>query len=115
MFGVASIGSAPAAGADGAGEQFVFWQGTDGRLWERRYVRHVWSAATPVTVAGQIASAPAVAAQPGGEQDVFWKGRDGKLWEAWYTHGWHAVSLGGGPLGSAPAAGADGAGEQFVV
>jgi hypothetical protein len=58
---------------------------------------------------------PAVAVQPGGEEDVFWKGADANLWEGWYARGrWHATGLGGGPLGSAPSAGADRAGEQFV-
>jgi hypothetical protein len=78
---------------DGAGEQFVFWQGTDGRLWEKWYLGHSWNGPAPVAVAGRIASAPAVAVQRSGEQDVFWKGADGNLWETWYARNWNGAVM----------------------
>jgi len=113
--GGSPLGSRPTAGVDVAGEQFVFWQGTDGTLWDKWYTGHSWHGPAKIATAGRMASAPSVAVGRGGEQDVFWKGTDGNLWETWHTQGWHrAVNLHAGPLGSAPAAGVDGRGELFV-
>jgi hypothetical protein len=90
----------------------VFWQGTNGGLWERSYSGGVWS--QPVQLnSGRIASAPAVAVQANGEQDVFWRGTDGRLWEMWYTRRWHGpIKLSARHLGAAPSVGVDAAGKQ---
>jgi hypothetical protein len=108
----------PAAGTDAAGDQFVFWQGTDGGLWEKSfsYSTKQWSSPAPIEPANTLSSAPAVAVHADGEQDVFWMGTDGNLWEAWRANSrWNGpLNLGAGSLGSAPAAGTDAAGDQYV-
>ena len=111
--GVSSL--APATGVDAAGDEYVFWKGTDGGLWEKTYQPGTgWHSPTDVNV-GTLGSAPTVAVHGNGEQDVFWKGTDGNLWEAWNTGAWHgSINLGEGPLGSQPTAGVDRAGNQYV-
>ena len=111
----ASSEVAAAAGVDAAGEQFVFWRGTDGGLWETWYSAGRWRGPTRIHKAGAIASAPGLAVHARGEQYVFWRGQDGKLWEAWYSARWNGPrKLAVGTIASAPAAGVDAAGEQFV-
>jgi polyvinyl alcohol dehydrogenase (cytochrome) len=107
----------------GGGQQLVFWQGTDGHLWEAWYsvVTNLWSlrdlTATWLAGASSLASRPGALLTPGaGQQLVFWQGTDGHLWEAWYsvlTSSWSLADLSTGPLasvaglenlGSAPAA-----------
>jgi hypothetical protein len=110
------LGSGPAAGADGSGDQYVFWEGTNGALWDRWYVNGSWHGPAKIGAAGIMGSAPAVAVSASGQQDVFWRGRGaGNLWESWHTTSWHgAVNLHAGRLGSQPAAGADKSGNQYV-
>ena len=87
-----------AAGVDSAGNQYVFWQGADGGLWEKWYSGG-WHGPARLMAAGTIGSAPAVAVHGAGEQDVFWKGTDGNLWEMWYSGAWNGpANLGSGPL-----------------
>lgn len=114
--GAGPLGSGPSAGGDAASEQFVFWQGTDGALWDQWTLGSAaWNGPARIVSAGKLGSAPAVAVQPSSVQDVFWKGTDGNLYETWHTSSWHAtINLGAGPLGSGPAAGIDKAGDQFV-
>jgi hypothetical protein len=114
--GGSPLGSAPVAGVDAAGDEFVFWRGeADSGLWEKSYHHGRWNQAVRVTIARKIGSAPAVAVHANGQADVFWKGTDGNLWEAVYSHGWRAgTDLEASPLGSAPAAGVDAAGDEFV-
>jgi hypothetical protein len=110
------LGSQPSSGADARGDQFVFWRGTDGSLWEKWHIGREWRGPVRIAAAGRsLASAPSVAVTPGGQQEVFWMGTDGNLWEVTHTAGWtKPVDLGGGPLESAPTAGADAKGETFV-
>jgi hypothetical protein len=110
------LGSGPTAGVDGVGNQYVFWEGTNGALWDRWYLNNSWHGPAKIGAAGLMGSEPAVAVQPSGQQDVFWRGRgSGQLWESWHTSSWHAaVNLHAGRLGSEPAAGADKAGDEFV-
>jgi hypothetical protein len=114
--GAGPLGSAPTAGGDPASQQFVFWQGTDGTLWDQWTLGSAaWNGPARIVAAGHLGSAPAVAVGAAAQQYVFWKGTDGNLWESWHTTSWHpAISLGAGPLGSGPTAGADKAGDQFV-
>jgi DNA-binding beta-propeller fold protein YncE len=114
--GAGPMGSAPTAGADRAGEQFVFWKGTNGTLWDEWYIHSSWHGPAQITTAGRtLLSSPGVAVPPSGQQDVFWRGPGGNLWETTHTTHWtRRVNLGAGPLGSAPTAGADARGEVFV-
>ncbi|HJQ02521.1 MAG TPA: hypothetical protein VJ851_13045 [Jatrophihabitans sp.] len=79
----------------------MFWQGSDGGLWERWYSGGSWYGPARISIAGTIGSAPTVAVHGNGEQDVFWKGTNGNLWEGFYAAGaWNgAYDLGAGPLG----------------
>jgi hypothetical protein len=98
-------------GVDGAGKDYVFWQGTDGRLWTMAGTNGHWSRPSPLG-SGTLGSAPAVAVHPNGEQDVFWSGTDGRLWEMWHTNRWNGpIPLAGGRLSSPPAAGTDASGK----
>jgi hypothetical protein len=113
--GAGPLGSATTSGADRAGDQFVFWRGTDGSLWDEWDTGGIWHGPARISVAGRtLSSQPAVAVLPDGEQDVFWKGTDGQLWEVRYTTHWtRPVDL-GGSLSSAPSAGADSHGDVYV-
>jgi surface antigen len=58
----------------------------------------------------------AVGAHAGGEIDVFWRGEHGDLMESWYAGGrwWGPISLGMGPLASAPTVAVQANGEVDV-
>jgi hypothetical protein len=87
------LASAPAVAVTRDGTQTVFWQGTNGHLWEAWYSNGWngpvdWTASWPG--ARPPASAPTVAITPDGStQMVFWRGTEGDLWEAWYRGGWN--------------------------
>ena len=106
----------PAAGSDHAGDEYVFWRGIDGYLWDKWYLGGKWRGPARITTGHGLVSAPAVAVRGSGRQDVFWEGSGGNLWESSeFGGGWHAATnLGGRPLGSAPTAGTDGAGNEYV-
>jgi serine/threonine protein kinase len=110
------LGSAPTAGVDGGGGEYVFWEGTNGRLWARWRLKGRWYGPGPIFAAGRsLASQPAVAVHADGQQDVFWKRSDGSLWEISHTTKWQKpMKLNPGPLGSAPTAGVDGGGGEYV-
>jgi hypothetical protein len=118
-----TLGSAPAAGVDAAGNTYVFWQGADGNLWEAYWDRTQWAGPHNLGM-GQLGSQPAVAiSNPPGQPpyaSVFWKGADGNLWGAagnaqpgrgGLSHG---SNMGMGTLGSAPTAGVDVNGNVYV-
>lgn len=95
--GITGSGPSPAVAYTSAGQQVLFWQGTDDHLWEAWFDGNWhgpvdWTANWNGTVAwpagADLASAPAVAA-PQGQQVVFWQGSNGHLWEAWYAGGWN--------------------------
>jgi hypothetical protein len=80
--GSGPLGSVPTAGVDGHGNEYVFWRGTNGALWDKWFVGGQWHGPGPIHAAGtDLASAPTVAVHADGQQDVFWKGTDGDLWE----------------------------------
>lgn len=96
------------------GGEYVFWENTLGRLWERRFTRGAWTPRRRLN-ATKLGSGPSVAVHANGEQDVFWKGRSGSLWETWYTSKWHGPDdFRPAQLGSAPAAGVDTSGDEYV-
>ena len=99
--GVVHAPTPPTVGVDSSGNQYVFWEGLGGGMWEKSYSGGRWNVPVLVLPAGTMGSPPAVAVHVNGEQDVFWKGRDGNLWETWYTGGhWNGpYNLGDGSLG----------------
>jgi hypothetical protein len=109
------LASAPSVGVDATtGNEYVFWQGADNRLWEKIQSNGSWNQPFPVN-AGALGSAPAVAVHPGGQMDVFYKGLNRDLWEVRYTTHWNqAFDLHDGPLDSAPSVGIDAAGDEYV-
>ncbi len=108
----------PAAGVDGSGKEYVFWENTGGGLEETYYNGSSWVKAAQVPGMGPLGSSPTVAVAPGGNQYVFWEGTGPghDLYEAYYNgSAWNGpIDLGDGPLGSAPTAGVDSSGKEYV-
>jgi hypothetical protein len=125
-----TLGSAPTAGSDYAGNIYVFWQGSGNNthVWEGWYNNQ---AATPAWSSGPIdlgqfsgntGSAPSAAVSGNGQQFIFWQGQDGNLYfaewtgevlggpvddivsssDTWLNNSFNYV--GDGPMDSAPAA-----------
>ncbi len=112
MLGGGTLGSTPAVAADAAGNQYVFWEGTDRDLWGQAYVAGNWEPAMPLN-GGLLGSPPTVAVHADGQQDVFWRGRDGRLWETWGTAGhWAGPRSLPARLDSQPVAGLDASGKK---
>jgi hypothetical protein len=122
--GMGPLGSQPAAtswgDSSGAITIDVFWQGTDGNLWQASYAfaTGIWSGPHQLGM-GPLGSAPTAVAQgsaTGTDIQVFWKGADNALWEGQTAGGaWTGPkSLGMGPLGSAPSVGWLPSGEEDV-
>jgi hypothetical protein len=103
--GAGTLGSPPTAILDSSDIVHVFWQGTNGWLWELSNPDS-GSGSVPRN-SGPLGSAPSAVIFPNNGQDVFWRGTDGGLWELrWYSKEWHlssAVPYAHG-LDSAPAA-----------
>ncbi|MGO8979998.1 MAG: carboxypeptidase regulatory-like domain-containing protein [Streptosporangiaceae bacterium] len=114
------LGSAPAAGADRAGDVDIFWENTGQGLEETSWNGSAWTAPSAISVNGSrlgpLGSSPSVAVAPDGDQYVFWRaaGAGAGLQEAYWTGSWHGpAALGDGPLASPPAA-ADSSGKVYV-
>lgn len=127
------MGSPPTAGVDGSGNVYVFWtNAADQGLEETSglgFQPGSFHAQHEIFVNGNgmgpLGSAPAVAVGSTGNQYVFWAGRGSAshLYEAYWNNanGWHGpdkvFDSGGsalGPLGSAPGAGIDSSGNEYV-
>ncbi len=84
--GMGPLGSAPAVASLGYGNEYAFWGGTYGRLWQASWDSTSWNGVNlngPTSVGfGPMGSAPTVAAVEPDEYDVFWIGTDSNLWEA---------------------------------
>ncbi len=84
--GMGPLGSAPGVASLSYGNEYVFWGGTYGRLWQADWDDTSWNGVNlngPVSVGfGPMASAPTVAAVAPDEYDVFWVGTNSDLWEA---------------------------------
>jgi hypothetical protein len=87
------------------GRRFVFWEGTDGNLWQAVWNGTAWVGPNGLGM-GQLGSPPSAAVDANGATYVFWKGGDANLWTAfWNGTAWDGPhNLGMGPLGSAPSA-----------
>jgi hypothetical protein len=121
-------GRAIAAGVDRFGNKYLFWQGTNGTLWEAYYNFYTskWNGPTNLGM-GILGSTPTVAiaplqefAGPGGNlfsgQYVYWEGQDGNLWMTYWNGSWQpAKDIGMGQLGSEPTASMSSNGEGQVT
>lgn len=80
-----SVLGTPAVAVDAYGNQYVFWQGPDHRLWNQAYTSGNWGGESELTWAGELGSSPTATAHGAPAQvDVFWEGTDGYVWEAWW-------------------------------
>jgi hypothetical protein len=70
-------------------QQYVFWRGTNGDLYEGYYKSGGWNGPQDLnTVFGfgnNIASAPSVAVASDGNEYVYWRGTEGDIYEAYFT------------------------------
>jgi CHAP domain len=116
--GMGALASAPAAGVDGNGATYVYWEGNapEDDLWEAYWNGSKWVGPYDRGM-GPMGSPPSVAVTTSGTAYVFWKGQNGDLYEA---QGPADGSLSGpynrgmGPLGSAPTVGVDSNGATYV-
>jgi hypothetical protein len=96
------------------GDQYVFWAGQNGGLWEASYNGSSWSR-SELAGMGTLGSEPSAAVGPNGDVYVFWEGTNGDLWEGYWNGAWNGpIDLHDGPLGSEPTVGVDANGNQFV-
>ena len=105
----------PAAVADAYGNEFVFWKGANGGLWEAVHYAHSnrWGKAHDLNM-GKLGSEPTVAitnqtfdsgGAPLNAQYVYWRGANDKLMMAYWAGKWHGpVYLATGVICSQPAA-----------
>jgi O-glycosyl hydrolase len=112
--------SAPSAGVNAAGHQFVVFAGADGHVFEATFIRH-WSRPVDLTAAlgwglfGTTGSVPALAVAPASDHRfLFWRGSDGRIHEAWNNGRWHRPTDRGWKTTSAPSAAASASGRQYV-
>jgi hypothetical protein len=104
--------SAPAAGADDAGNVYLFWRGADGRVWQATYANGHWGAAIRRRV--RTVYAPAVGVDPlNGHLYVFRVDDDYWIRETFFNGRW-VGPLNYFPAGSAPAVAVGDDGHQFV-
>jgi hypothetical protein len=116
------MASAPTAGIDGSGNEYVFWENASGGLEETEWNGSSWTSQHAVSGVSGLTSQPAVAVGSNGDQYVFWAGADQDLYEAfWNGSSWNGPdkvkdSSGDvtGPLASPPTAGVDGSGNEYV-
>ena len=102
------------ATTQGGYSQFVFWQGTDGGLWQAQRDGGSWRGPYHLGQAGTMASEPTVAVV-GSYPYVVWEGTDGHLWLTYWNGQWRgACNLGMGQLGSRPSISASDSGVLTV-
>jgi hypothetical protein len=114
--GMGPLGSSPTVAVAADGDQYVFWEGTNGDLWEAFWNGSSWNGPTD-RGDGTLGSPPAAGVDGSGNEYVFWESGSGNLEETqWNGSSWgsaHAIS-GMGPLGSAPAVAVASGGDQYV-
>jgi hypothetical protein len=116
------MASAPAAGIDASGNEYVFWENASGGLEETEWNGTSWTTQHAISGVSGLTSQPAVAVSSTGDQYVFWAGAGQDLYEAfWNGSTWNGPdkvkdSSGDvmGPLVSPPTAGVDGSGNEYV-
>jgi hypothetical protein len=110
----------PSIAANDHNDQWVFWQGTNGRLWEAYNNGKSWRGPTEISQMRRLGSEPTVAVigVNGVHPYVVWRGTDGALWFGYDTNGWHGpCRLGMGPIpaGSRPSIMSDQSGVLTVA
>jgi|HubBroStandDraft_6_1064221.scaffolds.fasta_scaffold56215_2 hypothetical protein len=104
----------PSAAVDSFENEYVFWKGTDGNLWEALHNSYTNRWSTHDLKMGPLGSEPTVAVTnqvfrgPGGKLFnavyVYWRGTSGGLFFAYWNGHWHASDLGIKPICSQPSA-----------
>jgi len=117
-----NVASAPVTVSDQAGDINVLWRDSADHLWTLAYRNGGWGTVSTEISLGASASAalvsnPSLISWGPGMMEAFWEGADQNVWQSTYTGGWFGngtwstpVSLGLGPLGSAPSAASPGPG-----
>jgi hypothetical protein len=93
--------AAPSVAMTTSASAYVFWEGTDGNLWES-YGSGSGNLSSPLGLGdGWMGSGPTAAVDNNGYTYVYWKGElDGNLWEAfWNGSAWITANRGFTPLG----------------
>jgi hypothetical protein len=104
-----------AALVDSAGNQFVYFRGADGALWQEEWSegKGAW---TLTRLGGEIPGNPTALLEKGGNRYVYVRGYDGALYQ-WFwnagTSAWSLSKLGGGSKGE-PKALLEGNGNRYV-
>lgn len=81
------LANQPAVAVQTDGDQHVFYQGSDGTLWEISHTLGGWQQPQHLEQSGQMGSAPTAGVDEHGIVDVFWRGTNGSLMEMWDTGG----------------------------
>lgn len=98
--GWVNLGGATTSGVGAvaqAGQIDLFFEGTDGKLWEQWETAGSgqWSGSLPVRPDGALASTPLALSPAPGVVDVFVRGTDSRIWETTYSSGswspWGAI------------------------
>jgi hypothetical protein len=91
----------PSIAVNRNGNQWVFWQGTNGGLWEA-YNNGKWHGPIAIRQMGRLGSVPSVALV-NNDPYVVWEGTDGNVWLGYWNGSWRGpYKLGFGRLGSRP-------------
>jgi hypothetical protein len=116
--GTAAPANSPSVAVTSNGSAFVFWEGTDGNLWQGQGPADGALAGPYNRGMGPLGSAPAAAVNANGDTYVYWRGSgpNHDLWEAyWNGKGWVGpYNRGMGPLGSPPTVALTSNGTAFV-
>lgn len=80
----------PSIGVNSAGDQWVFWKGTNGGLWEAYNYGSGWVGPSHITQAGTIGSPPTVQVVPTSTtQYIAWDGTNGYLYLLYWNGSWN--------------------------
>jgi glucosylceramidase len=116
-----SATSAPSAGVNAAGQQFVVFAGREGHIYEATFTRR-WGRPVDLTASGHWGargitnSTPTVAVNPSGHHRyLFWRRTNGRIYEAWNNGRWHGPAGRGWKTSSGPSAAASADGHQYVT
>lgn len=112
--------SAPSAGANAAGQQFIVFAGHAGHIFEASFDGR-WSRPVDLTASGgwgrsgTTTSTPALAVNPAqAGRYLLWRAPDGRIHEAWNDGRWHGPVSRGWKTRTAPAAAASADGHRYA-
>jgi hypothetical protein len=116
--GTVAAANSPSVAVSSTGSAYVFWEGTDGNLWEGQGPAAGALAGPYNRGMGPLGSTPAAAINANGDTYVYWRGTgpNHDLWEAyWNGKAWVGpYNRGMGPLGSAPSVAMTRTGTAYV-